>query len=200
VSIVVNLGPATELETGQLCTMMICAREADAAKRLLHGTCVASISLSKGSRSTAEIKMDVTITESPRALAGAVLRMSRRVHRNILFRAADDPVVAFWWRRVPNFGDMINPLLIEAISGRKVFHCNSVWQRAGAPVHMVVGSVLSMVPADRMVVWGSGFLTAESRFLAPVGPARGRGPAIRAVRGPLTRELALRQGAECPEV
>jgi len=57
---------------------------------------------------------------------------------------------------------------------------------------MCVGSILQWADSQS-TVWGPGFLTAKSRLA--VEPHK-----ICAVRGPLTRNMVLKQGLDCPEV
>jgi pyruvyltransferase len=88
-------------------------------------------------------------------------------------------------------------VLIGALAGRRVFHvedvATGVRRRRGVPVTVACGSVLQWVGWEDSVVWGSGFIDAGCRFWRKPGE-------IRAVRGPLTRDLVLRQGVECPEL
>lgn len=102
-------------------------------------------------------------------------------------------VIARWWRAVPNWGDAINPVLIRHLSGRDPIPYDEVLNLRNRPVHSVVGSMLDGSRVRNLVVWGSGFMHRDSRF--PVRPRE-----IHAVRGPLTRELILRQGLDCPDV
>ncbi|MBN2466485.1 polysaccharide pyruvyl transferase family protein [candidate division WOR-3 bacterium] len=105
-------------------------------------------------------------------------------------------VITYWWydeRKGRNFGDALNPLLISALSGRKVVHARSVKNLARRPVHYVIGSVLSHINTPHAVVWGSGFI--DSGASLNTRPRR-----VLAVRGPLTRAKLLEFGVECPEV
>lgn len=98
-----------------------------------------------------------------------------------------------------NWGDALNPVLIQKISGKTpliateyTYHINS------DPVYSAIGSVLEKANANNcghgnLIVWGTGFISSQGRL--KVQPKE-----ICAVRGPLTRELLLKQGYECPEI
>ena len=107
---------------------------------------------------------------------------------------SSDYVIAYWWDpgRFGNFGDALNPLLIEALSGKKVVHCWKVFNLARKPVYYVIGSILRGV-GNTAVVWGSGFI--DSRDKLRRFPRK-----VTAVRGPLTRRKLLELGVDCPEV
>lgn len=91
-----------------------------------------------------------------------------------------------------NFGDDLNPVLIEKISGRKAIRLNKVPKKIYKPCYLVVGSILHWAD-ENTVVWGAGFATEGSKVIAP--PI-----AIKAVRGPLTRLELIKSGLKCPEV
>ena len=103
------------------------------------------------------------------------------------------------FRAARNWGDALNPVLIEMLSGRPP-RCVDIpavyprWrlQRPDDERYLVVGSTLRH--ADRAtVVWGAGFLWSHDR---PIEPPR----RICAVRGPLSRHRLLELGIPCPEV
>lgn len=84
----------------------------------------------------------------------------------------------YWWNGPPrNFGDALQPFIVEALSGQRVRwappeHCDMI---AG-------GSVLQIAEAKAApgtAVWGAG-------FIAEGGPWQGAPLDFRAVRGPLT--------------
>lgn len=104
-------------------------------------------------------------------------------------------LVAYWFRSknpevVNNWGDAINPTLIEFFAGEIPTHINDLESYLG-PVYYVVGSILDRAK-NNSVVWGSGFITEKSTISA--------NPKILAVRGPLTRKSLLNQGIDCPEI
>ena len=96
--------------------------------------------------------------------------------------------------RRSNWGDVISPFLFERISGRKprLIRITRGRPKRGSLVLLMVGSVIKSAD-EKSIVWGSGYISAKERF-------RRKPREVRAVRGPLTRELLLSQGVECPEV
>jgi pyruvyltransferase len=120
-------------------------------------------------------------------------RAGRRIRSRVLLSLEREPVVAYWWRKRPNFGDTLNPILIEKLSGKRPFHSEDVRANYPGPVYSVVGSVLQSLTDPNLVVWGSGFIREGAVF-------RTKPAAVCAVRGPLTRDLVLRQGIPCPAV
>jgi hypothetical protein len=107
------------------------------------------------------------------------------------------PVPVFYWSDKPNFGDLIGPYLVERLTGRPVRNCRRDRRVGGL---MTVGSILSMLDRPGTAIWGSGLIAPladrEVDRLSRCPPA-----AIRAVRGPLTRdEVQRRLGWEVPAV
>jgi len=98
-----------------------------------------------------------------------------------------------------NWGDALNPVLIQKISGKTpLIATKYTYNVKGSPVYSAIGSVLESANANNcghgnLVVWGTGFISSQGRL--KVQPKK-----ICAVRGPLTRELLLEQGYECPEI
>jgi len=144
-------------------------------------------------------------TPSGRALPGPIqalrklARVTARRDPLLSFKVAVSSkyILAYWWGdpSINNFGDVLNPFIIAALSGREVVHCYRVVNIAGKPVYWVVGSVLRFIDCSNAVVWGSGFVDSEDTI--PTGQLPKK---VLAVRGPLTREKLLRLGVECPEV
>lgn len=89
---------------------------------------------------------------------------------------------------IANWGDALNSVLVELLSGRAVQHLEGVHHER----YLVVGSVLDAANA-RAEVWGSGFIKDGQNLTEPP-------KAIHAVRGPLTRAALLSQGIACPEI
>jgi pyruvyltransferase len=114
---------------------------------------------------------------------GLTIRTARR----------EDALIAVWWSDLPNWGDIVNPVLIRHLSGHDAVPYDRVINIARHPVYSVVGSVLDRMTVPNLHVWGSGFKRSDGRF-------RLRPRCIHAVRGPLTREAVLRQGLPCPAV
>ena len=108
----------------------------------------------------------------------------RRVAVKIAYRGR----VPLDWCMGPNWGDALNPILVELLSGKPVLHLGGLHHNR----YSVIGSILDGAN-DYTEVWGSGFIREN-------GSVIGRPRAIHAVRGPLSRTLLLKQGIECPEV
>jgi len=94
------------------------------------------------------------------------------------------------WDRGTNFGDAVNPILIENITKKKILWCNPKY--FPSDYLMAIGSILQKATSNALI-WGSGYITKDS--MVDSAPRK-----IYAVRGPLTRKLLLSQGIECPEV
>ena len=100
------------------------------------------------------------------------------------------PIFAFWCR-IPsrgNVGDRLTPWLVQKITGRyPVF----VRPEDGVIKYFVSGSILEYA-REQCVIWGTGIISRHDYV--------SRQATFLAVRGPITRQVALAQGAECPEV
>lgn len=88
---------------------------------------------------------------------------------------------AYWWKEVPNFGDALNPLLLERFADLKV-----EWGTISHSQIVSVGSVLEHVPPlwDGVIV-GAGRLV-ENSILHLHGYRSGITAKILSLRGPLT--------------
>ena len=94
-----------------------------------------------------------------------------------------------WTRKNYNWGDDINKVLVEKLSGKKVipYHCSFFPQK-----HFIcIGSVIQWYSNERSIIWGSGMLEP----CKPNSPKK-----ILAVRGPLSRKILLENGIPCPAV
>jgi len=96
-----------------------------------------------------------------------------------------------WWRAKPNWGDTFSPVLFEWISGVRPRHLARENPRR-LPNFVALGSILQWAD-ESSIVWGAGFLSGEQRV-------DGKPHKVCAVRGPLSRQMLLRQGVRCPEV
>ena len=103
----------------------------------------------------------------------------------------DNTIYARWYKHTPNWGDALNKVMIERISGKT---CQWVNTNDGntQEKHIVLGSILQWAD-EHTILWGPGFIGDDRRLSKK--PKK-----ICAVRGPLTREIILAQGYTCPEV
>lgn len=101
------------------------------------------------------------------------------------------PILTFY-NHNSNWGDALNLVLVKHISGRKAVAAQDVYNFRKRPVYSVIGSILGNTSLA-VEVWGSGFIASDRTF--QTAPNR-----IYAVRGPLTRNLVLKQGLSCPTV
>jgi pyruvyltransferase len=92
------------------------------------------------------------------------------------------------WCEGRNWGDALSPYLVRLLSGKEVVLRTGLHHRR----FLAIGSILGDAN-DHAEVWGSGFIRENDRVLGV--PRK-----VHAVRGPLTRDLLLRQGVDCPEV
>jgi pyruvyltransferase len=89
-----------------------------------------------------------------------------------------------------NLGDILNPVLVQYISGRKARPIISKYCQYD---HLFgIGSIFHRVQ-NRSIVWGSGVISQDSKIVSK--PKK-----ITAVRGPLSRKKLMEEGIECPEV
>lgn len=89
-----------------------------------------------------------------------------------------------------NFGDILNPIVIEYFTNKKTTRVATVYSKKQ---HLLgIGSILNRAN-KHSVVWGSGFIK-ENSFLAEP-PHK-----ILAVRGPKTRERLLELDIKCPKI
>jgi pyruvyltransferase len=107
------------------------------------------------------------------------------------------PVNVYWFnprekQGFHNFGDTLNPVLIEKLCGVKVLwaDCND-WKNY-KKFYMAIGSILGKAKPNT-IVWGTGFGSESNNLNRP--PLK-----ICAVRGPMTREKLLSLGLSCPGV
>ncbi len=119
-------------------------------------------------------------------------RLARKRAGLTLRTALDDrALIALWWDALPNWGDIVNPVLIAHLAGREPVPYDRVLNVRGRTVYSVVGSLLDRVAVRHLEVWGSGFKSGDARCW--IAPER-----VHAVRGPLTRDALERQGIACP--
>jgi pyruvyltransferase len=100
----------------------------------------------------------------------------------------DNILVRWSGNHLPNWGDELNKTLIKKITGKDI-----VWHPKQTEDHYIcIGSILQW-SNEKTTVWGAGFIGSDRRLA--VKPKN-----ICAVRGPLSRDIIISQGYECPEV
>lgn len=103
------------------------------------------------------------------------------------------------WYKSNNWGDALNPILVEYISGKKPTWVDFPnWKNffkflPSQDIYLVIGSILAKGVDKNTIVWGTGFISITDKI-------RTKPKKVCAVRGPLTRELLLRQDIYCPEI
>lgn len=121
------------------------------------------------------------------------------IARSIYSATSDDCIIAYWSntdQTKSNWGDAINPYLLEKLSGKKVIHINSIYNIRNKPVYCAVGSILHhkyLKYSSKIIIWGAGFISNDNIIQAS-------NIEIYAVRGPLTRKKLIQLGYKCPEV
>jgi len=111
----------------------------------------------------------------------------------------DQIIIAYWSnvkKTISNWGDAVNPFIIEKLSGKKVIHVNSIYNIRNKPVYSVIGSILqhsTLSKINKLIIWGSGVISNDKNLVY-------QNAEIHAVRGPLTRERLVQSGYKCPEV
>lgn len=108
------------------------------------------------------------------------------------------PLPVYYWRPSPlryggvihNFGDSLFPRIVERILGHPIWTVSRFYP---FPKLLAGGSVINSFARDGDIVWGAGLHTSDA--------IKARRLDVRAVRGPLTRQILYRQwGIDCPEV
>ncbi len=94
------------------------------------------------------------------------------------------------WTKKYNWGDDINPVLINLISSKQVIPYQFCWFRHKH--YLCVGSIIQWNSNPNAIVWGSGLLYPTNHIRPP--------QKVLAVRGPLTRKCLLENGILCPPV
>ncbi|WP_406657768.1 polysaccharide pyruvyl transferase family protein [Methanolobus sp. ZRKC2] len=117
-----------------------------------------------------------------------------KIRSNKIF--LNDFITVWWWDAgKDNWGDALNPFLVEYISGKKPLKSDCFFPSLKInPTYSVIGSILEKASnKEKLIIWGSGFLYETGQLNKE--PLK-----IAAVRGPLTRNIILNQGIECPEI
>ncbi|MGA2034875.1 MAG: polysaccharide pyruvyl transferase family protein [Thermoguttaceae bacterium] len=96
-----------------------------------------------------------------------------------------------YFQKYSNWGDALNPYLLARLTGRDIATCTD--SDRDERLHLLaVGSILQWANSNS-VVWGAGAISTDVALSCK--PRR-----ILAVRGPLSREICLRSGVDCPAI
>lgn len=97
-----------------------------------------------------------------------------------------------WWGGNGNWGDELNRVLCKNISGKEInkIKVNDISEEFR---YYCIGSILQSPKGGNFEVWGTGFMRSN-------GSVKYKPNKVHAVRGPLTRDLLLKQGIDCPEI
>lgn len=101
-----------------------------------------------------------------------------------------------WWNVRPNVGDCLAPVIYDYII--KYYNLDENTHKKRTIHLMTVGSIIGIKSYDA-VIWGAGIHLQENIY----NMMRKRKIVeydIRAVRGPLTRQILMGSGYECPQV
>jgi len=121
---------------------------------------------------------------------GVYRRFKGYLQHLVIYLFDKSSLKVFWWDESHNFGDALNPLLINMLSGKKVSIIDPIFYRHEN--YLVIGSILAAAN-KYSVIWGAGFIREESK-------CKEKPLKVCAVRGPLTRQKLLNSGINCPEV
>lgn len=104
-------------------------------------------------------------------------------------------LAAYWWRGRDNknWGDKINPWLMQRLSGKQIVHIDDIINFRFINVYTCIGSVIEHLHYKGIHIWGPGIISEISTL-------RMNSKNIHAVRGPSTRIRLREKGLECPEV
>ncbi|TGC11570.1 polysaccharide pyruvyl transferase family protein [Methanolobus halotolerans] len=133
--------------------------------------------------------------EAFKSISHKFKKIKPKISNTILYAChKDNMLIATWWvgEGGKNWGDALNPVIINKISGKKIINYEYIYSFKETPVYSVIGSILGRYNSSNLIVWGSGFISTSSIIKKKV--------TVCAVRGPLTREKLLKQGIDCPEI
>ena len=127
----------------------------------------------------------------------SILQLIYPFYDNISIRINKQKIYAMWWRS-NNWGDALNPIIIQYFSGLKPFRVHQYMKNPkNEPIYAVIGSLLDWPLMENKkilkntVIWGTGFISESGRL-------QGLPKKICAVRGPLSRENILKSGHFMP--
>lgn len=96
------------------------------------------------------------------------------------------------WDTTGDWGDYLSPVLCSLISN---YNINQIPLNDSSDTfrHYVIGNILGEIKSPNSSVWGSGFASSTEQLT--VEPRD-----INSVRGPLSRNIILKQGFNCPKI
>lgn len=137
-------------------------------------------------------------------MSGGVARRAANLLRSkLLFDLGDTAAVhhgsavcAYWSCHAGtrlNFGDAINPLTLEYLTGKQVIHSDRIFYFGPWPTVYCIGSILDNLSQPNSVIAGAGFKWPNARIFR-------KPKQIIAVRGPLTKSKFESLGISCPSL
>jgi pyruvyltransferase len=118
----------------------------------------------------------------------------RNLKKTIRCAFDEEYYIGRWYNNKSNWGDAINPILIEKLFGKMIIHQNELYNIVNKPIFSVIGSILNVFNNNkRIVVWGSG--VADPNRPMPYTPEK-----IHAVRGPKTHAYLKGNDIDAPEI
>ncbi len=118
----------------------------------------------------------------------------KNIQKSLQVAFQKDYFVGRWYNYKSNWGDAINPILIENLFGKKIFHQNEIINFSRQPIISTVGSIINVFPNnDNILIWGSG--VANPQKMMNYIPKK-----LFAVRGPKTWEYLKQQQIEAPRI
>lgn len=87
-----------------------------------------------------------------------------------------------------NMGDLIAPYLFKKITGQDPIRVSS---KIGQPFFLSCGSIIGSSNKNA-IIWGTGTMFQNAKLVKPLK--------VLAVRGPITRQVLLKNGISCPAV
>jgi len=128
-----------------------------------------------------------------------IYTIKQKIRKFFSLHRSGKKINAIWWDS-KNFGDALNPILIEHLSGsRPTLIPSSATYSKNQLIYTAIGSILQLPIFQNVnilrntIIWGTGFIDESGRLQREPGQ-------ICAVRGPLTRNNILKSGIQCPEI
>lgn len=129
-------------------------------------------------------------------LVKAVFFRHHIILRDLSRKTEKGTVNLHWWKmsqKQNNLGDYLSTVVVKWMKEKSGIHTDA--SRSGKTVHLyAIGSIISG-GYQNATIWGSGLIAGKLFWWRKF-----RKLDIRSVRGPLTRDLLLKNGYDCPEV